>query len=82
MDIVKSALALLEGEYLREGKVVRQQRERVRDLYELGVVRDDSYATLQVGSITYGRLRKSIAVAEDKERHLGETLIDTANLIS
>lgn len=53
MDIVKSALALLEGEYLREGKVVRQQRERVRDLYELGVVRDDSYATLQVGSITY-----------------------------
>lgn len=39
----------LVADYLREGKVVRHHGRRARDLYERGMMRDDSYATLQLG---------------------------------
>lgn len=42
------AYALI-ADYLKDGKVVRRQKDRVRDLYEQGMMLDDSYATHMLG---------------------------------
>lgn len=42
------AFALI-GDILRRGKYVRQQKERVRTLYEQGMMLDDGYAAMQLG---------------------------------
>lgn len=39
----------LVADYLREGRDIRHQGRRARELYERGMMRDDSYATLQLG---------------------------------
>ncbi|OZI37186.1 hypothetical protein CAL29_01790 [Bordetella genomosp. 10] len=44
------------ADYLANGKHVRQQKERVRALYQRGMTRDDGYATLQLGIDYFGGL--------------------------